>query len=306
MFFSEYNECNLCPRHCGARRNDSIPGVCGCNSTARISWMGPHFGEEPPISGTNGSGTVFFGGCTLRCRFCQNYQISLEASGKEYTFGAMCNSIEYMFQNTGVHNINFVTPDHFTPHVAAACRELRKRGLTIPFLANVSGYEHSPILDALLPVIDIWLPDYKYSDRKLAQNLSCAPDYPGIALKAIERMISQKGFLHLDDNGIADNGVLVRHLILPGMVKNSCDALSTLFIEFGADLPVSLMSQYRPVRPMEDPFSRMITNDEFYEVLDFAQSLGFENMYVQYPENGECAHLLPDFSRTNPFQGFSI
>jgi len=304
MEFPEYNECILCPRRCGARRNEGQRGYCGESSTLRIAWIGPHFGEEPPVSAARGSGTVFFCGCTLRCRFCQNHQISLEPSGSEYRLEEAVDEILAMVRAHAVHNVNFVTPDHYSPHVAQICRLLREAGVTIPFLANVSGYEGGGMLDLLASHFQIWLPDFKYSDRSLAKQLSNAADYPAVAIAAIEKMVMKNGFLQCDAEGVALKGVLVRHLILPGCVSNSCDALSTLFLEFGKDLPISLMSQYWPAQPLETPFDRSLRREEFYEVLDFASSLGFTQMFVQYPEeNSEDKPFAPDFSMNTPFKG---
>ncbi len=303
MQFADYDECTLCPRQCRKRRNDGEYGFCGCGSALYLAWIGPHFGEEPPISGSRGSGTVFFSGCTLRCRFCQNYQISLQTQGREYSLDQLCESIEHMVLEQGVHNINFVTPDHYAPHIAACCVKLRDRGIRIPFLANVSGYESPKTLEILDPHMQLWLPDYKYADSELARNLSAAPDYSKTALCALEQMLASKGFLSTDDEGIAVSGVLVRHLVLPGNIQNSIDALSSLFVEFGSELPLSLMSQYRPLLRLEAPFDRELHASEFYQVLSHAESLGFTHLFVQYPQEDRVDGFVPDFAEDQPFKG---
>jgi len=303
-----YRECRLCPRLCGVDRLAGKRGFCGETAELRIASIDAHFGEEPPISGRNGSGTVFFSGCTLRCVFCQNYQISCFHMGSVTTCAEVTEKLLGLCQTKGLHNINFVTPDHFIPHTIEIATQLRERG-NIPILYNTSGYLTVPILQLLEPVADIYLPDYKYSVGSLAHELSRCRDYPLVALEAIVEMVRQKGFLDsfLQGKPVAGRGVLVRHLVMPGQVANSIDALSMLYSEFGADLPLSLMSQYWPARMVKyAALNRRLTREEFYRVYDHALQLGFKNLFVQHlaDESLEAeAPFLPDFRKERPFKG---
>jgi putative pyruvate formate lyase activating enzyme len=217
--------------------------------------------------------------------------------------------IERIIHEDEVHNINFVTPDHFFPYTFSLCRMIRERGHSIPMLYNLSGYQSVKWLRVAESYADIYLPDFKYSDRKLASALSRCGDYPDVAVAALSEMVRQKGFLDsfLTGSPTASKGVLVRHLILPGHVGNSKDVLTTLFIEFGPHLPISLMSQYSPMTPEKDPcLRRKVLKDEFDEVFEHAMDLGFEYLFAQFPLTeelieGETAPFLPDFNLVNPF-----
>ena len=301
-----YSPCRLCPRACGVDRRAGERGVCGESAALRIASIEAHFGEEPPISGSRGSGTVFFSGCTLRCAFCQNFQISCHHLGEVMTAAQVAERLELLHKR-GVHNVNFVTPDHFLPHTVEIVRELRRRSVDLPILYNTSGYCKVESLRRLEDVADMFLPDYKYADHELARSLSHAHDYPDVALAAIAEMVRQTGFLDafLEDKPAATRGVLVRHLVLPGHVQNSLDALTTLFLEFGRDLPISLMSQYWPARPMKAAeMNRRVTPEEFYRVYDHVLALGFRHLFVQHIGGGEKeSDFLPDFRRQQPFKG---
>ncbi len=296
-----YRSCRLCPRRCGVNRVVGERGVCGESAELRVAAVEAHYGEEPPISGVHGSGTVFFSGCSLRCAFCQNYQISLFHTGKVTTVPQLVDRLEELYRSPGIHNVNFVTPDHFLPHTVAVVEELHRRGLRLPILYNMSGYAEKDSLKMLQGVADIYLPDYKYADADLARALSHAPDYPQIALDALVEMVRQVGFL--DERPIAERGVLVRHLVLPGHIQNSLDALTTLFLEFGRDLPISLMSQYWPARPVKQPeMNRRLARNEFETVCEHADALGFRRLFVQRTD-GNDDDFLPDFRRERPFKG---
>jgi putative pyruvate formate lyase activating enzyme len=316
--FSYYRACELCPRRCGVDRTAGQVGFCGEGSRLRIATIEAHMGEEPPISGKNGSGTVFFSGCSLRCLFCQNYQISREGLGREWTLGQGADRLEALHEQKGIHNVNFVTPDHFLPHTVAMVRDLRERGIRIPTVYNLSGYQRVESLRLIEPVADIYLPDFKYADAALARSLSQCADYAAVALEALCEMVRQRGFLDTfvgDDGDVAGTepgktawkGVLVRHLILPGHVENSLQVLNMLFVEFGLELPISLMSQYVPVRkfPAGSPLNRQVTRDEFQAVFQHARELGFRNLFVQSPEEvaRDAQQFLPDFGAVNPFRG---
>ena len=304
-----FQECRLCPRACGAdRTSGGNRGFCRESEQLRVAYVGPHFGEEPPITGTRGSGTVFFAGCSLRCSFCQNHQISQEGLGEAMDGRSLLAKVETMIFKDGVHNVNLVTPDHFFPHAFDLVSGLRNRGHGLPVVLNLSGYQAIASLRLAHDSTDIYLPDFKYADRTLAAALSQCRDYPDVALSAIGEMISRKGFLHSldEENGPATRGVLVRHLILPGYVANSLDALTTLFLEFGGGLPLSIMSQYCPVLCHDDQnLNRNLREGEFDAVYAHALDLGFENLFIQVPEESEGGSdkppFVPDFRLDRPF-----
>lgn len=311
---SIFQNCQLCPRNCHVNRTQikNIQlGYCGETNHLRIAAIEAHFGEEPPISGTNGSGTVFFTGCSLKCIYCQNYQISHQKFGQYQSVDQVLDRIVHLVVEHQIHNINFVTPDHFFPQTIEILHALRLRGINIPIVYNLSGYQRINSLRMIEDAADIYLPDFKYSDHSLAKKLSNCADYPEVALEAISEMIRQKGFLDsfCDKNGnstgLASRGVVVRHLILPDQVKNSIDALTSLFLEFGKKLPISLMSQYYPIKRFSFDFlNRTVTQDEFEVVYQHAMELGFENMFIQYPDTETIVRpFLPDFSQDRPFIG---
>ena len=306
-----FKQCFLCPRECGVDRLEggekSRAGFCGEDSRLRVAYVGPHFGEEPPLAGTHGSGTVFFTGCSLRCSFCQNFQISREGLGEVVELEELLAKAEEMIIQKRVHNINFVTPDHFFPYVFELVSLLRRKGYDLPSLFNLSGYQSVKVLKTAESYADIYLPDFKYADRAVAKRLSKCRDYPDVAIAALSEMIAQKGFLdsfHTGDS-LARKGVLVRHLILPGLVENSINALTTLYVEFGAGLPLSLMSQYTPVVHHEiEELNRRVTEEEFHQVYSHALDLGFHHLFVQFPERGSPDGkplFLPDFRLDKPF-----
>ena len=308
-----FKHCLLCPRMCGINRSDGKMariGFCGETEEIRVAYVGPHFGEEPPLTGKNGSGTVFFSGCSLKCSFCQNHQISHQGMGMSISLEGLLEKLEEMVRVHKVHNINFVTPDHFFPHVFCLVTLLRKREVDLPFVYNLSGYQSVEMLKNAEDYADIYLPDFKYADSSLADRLSKCGDYPQVAVEAIAEMIRQKGFLDACSTGVdlANRGVLVRHLILPGNVENSIKALTSLFLEFGRGLPLSIMSQYYPVAQQEERhLNRPISVEEFERVYSHAMELGFEQLFVQFPEREAQHHvlkspLLPDFKQPEPFQ----
>ena len=317
-----YQHCELCPRRCGVDRTIEELGICREGVTLRLASVEAHMGEEPPISGVNGSGTVFFAGCSLRCIYCQNHQISHAGLGREWSVGELVEKLVALYEGAGIHNVNFVTADHFLPHTVTVVEALRRRALRIPVLYNLSGYQSLESLRLIEPVADIYLPDFKYADPTLAGSLSRCPDYAAVALEALVEMVRQKGFLdsfllggdhemHGGDPGkarpLAGKGVLVRHLVLPGQVENSRRVLDMLYVEFSRDLSLSLMSQYVPIRTFpEAPFlNRTVTAEEFRQALEHAGRLGFSNLFVQYPEQtASGVHpFLPDFSSSSPFLG---
>jgi putative pyruvate formate lyase activating enzyme len=308
-----FEECRLCPRNCGINRLEgsitSRSGFCEQDNSLRVAYVGPHFGEEPPISGTRGSGTIFFSGCSLGCSFCQNYQISRHGIGEILSLGKLSDMVLRMIEEKDVHNLNFVTPDHFFPYTFKLVDILHENAHDLPAVYNLSGYQSVKSLTMAESRADIYLPDFKYSDPDLSMRLSRCKDYPVTALVAITEMVRQKGFLDSFEKGkdLATRGVLVRHLILPGKIRNSLNALTTLLIEFGPDLPLSIMSQYHPVIPHEDvDLNRVLTREEFDRVYSHALDLGFRNLFVQFPDSTgmkseTVSPFLPDFNMAEPF-----
>jgi putative pyruvate formate lyase activating enzyme len=267
---------------------------------------GPHLGEEPCFSGTRGSGTFFFSGCACHCFFCQNWQIS-NAHGKGQAVSPdEFHRLALGLIERGVHNLNFVTPDHFWPHIEALCARLRDEGVQIPFLFNSSGYQLPAMISRYAAQMDIFLPDFKFADPVLARLVMRDERYPEIALEALRLMVAEKGFLEpFDPTGteLAKRGVLVRHLVLPGHVENTLRVLDLLREEFGRWLPLSLMSQYKPTPAAQTrpPFDRHLAPDEYQTALDHAQQLGFENLLVQ--PLAATDDFLPDFEQDKPFKG---
>jgi putative pyruvate formate lyase activating enzyme len=301
-----YTPCRLCPRLCGTDRLGDAPGVCGETAALRIASHGPHRGEEPCFSGMRGSGAIFFSGCACHCFFCQNWQIS-NAHGMGHAVSPdEFHRLALGLIDRGVHNLNFVTPDHFWPHIEALCTRLRAEDVSIPFLFNSSCYQLPSMISRYAALMDIFLPDFKFADPALARAVMRDERYPEIALESLRLMVAEKGFLDpFDPSGIqlARQGVLVRHLVLPGQVENSLRVLDLLREEFGRWLPLSLMSQYTPVPATESrpPFNRPLDPAEYQTALDHAQDLGFENFLIQPLETSN--DFLPDFDRDNPFRG---
>lgn len=257
--------CDICPRKCGAIRTEHVgKGFCQAGTLPVVARIAPHFGEEPCISGTKGSGTVFFSGCTMRCKFCQNYEISSQPKGLTMTPDMLAECYKEL-EKEGVHNINLVTADHFAPAVAESLKIYKP---SVPVVYNCSGYTSPKILNMLNGLVDIYLPDFKYSSDKLAVKLSSAPDYVNTALAAIKEMIFQVGLPEYDDDGIMQKGVIVRQLILPAHTKNSIEALDILEREFGRQIMVSLMCQYVPWGEVRnDPkLGRKLTKREYEKV----------------------------------------
>lgn len=257
--------CNLCPRKCNAQRSEySGEGFCGMGTLPVVARVAPHFGEEPCISGKNGSGTVFFSGCTMKCVFCQNYEISTLGKGAALTPALLAECYKRL-EESGVHNINLVTADHF---VAAVCESLSIYKPQIPVVYNCGGYVSPKTLSMLSGLVDIYLPDFKYSDDALALKLSAAPNYVDTALAAIKEMLFQTGNPAFDGDGMMTKGVLVRHLILPAHTKNSIEAIRILSKTFGNQIMMSLMCQYVPWgEAKNDPkLGRKITKREYEKV----------------------------------------
>ena len=244
------NACMACPRLCGAKREDEIPaGICRSPALPRIARAAPHYGEEPCISGTKGSGTIFFTGCNLRCVFCQNREISRGEGGKTVTVPQL-RDIMLRLRDEGVHNINLVTPSHYVKAIASALEGLE---LGIPVVWNSSGYDSVEGLKRLEGLVQIYMPDYKYAKTAPAKRYSMAEDYPRVAEAAIMEMYRQTGPFLIDDEGLLKSGLLIRHLILPGQDLNSMDVIDFVAENFPPDSVLfSLMAQYTPMPGLDD------------------------------------------------------
>jgi putative pyruvate formate lyase activating enzyme len=294
--------CALCPRACQVNRARGEKGFCGITNEILIAHYGPHFGEEPPISGAHGSGNIFFASCNLRCVYCQNFQISHEPGGKRTTIDELVE-IFFTLQGMGLHNINLVSPTPYVPFIAEAINRSRGKGLRIPFVYNTHGYETIHTLRMLDGLIDIYLPDFKYWSNDIAHRLSSAKDYPEVARGAILEMKRQVGSLVVED-GIARNGILVRHLVLPSNLAGSKQVLVWVKKELGTETYVSLMAQYSPLHRASDypMLSRSIRQEEYDNLLDFLEYEGFENVFIQELES---AHVyVPDFVLEEPFEEY--
>ncbi len=285
--------CELCPRACGVDRLAGKLGVCKVAAEAVIASWNVHRWEEPPISGTDGSGTIFFSGCTGRCRFCQNYPISQFVYGNRVSNERLAEMMLEL-QGRGCHNINFVTPTHFVPQILAAVDIAAGRGLHLPLVYNTSGYETLETLRLLEHVIDIWLPDAKYADDKVARRLSGFPRYVANNRAALQEILRQVGDeLVLDDDGIARRGMIVRHLVLPGGLAASEDVLNWIARALSPHVHVSLMDQYFPAhKAVGDPLiGRKVTAEEYAAALEAFDDAHLENGWMQEHDEGsdECA-----------------
>jgi putative pyruvate formate lyase activating enzyme len=275
-------KCDLCPRACGVDRKHGKLGYCGVGSLPRVASINLHSWEEPPISGTRGSGTIFFSGCTLRCIFCQNYPISQLGVGREMRVEDLaCGMLE--LQNKGAHNINLVTSTHQMPAVVFALLEAVQRGLRIPLVYNSSGYESIETLRLLDGIIDIYLPDIKYADSETALKYSGAADYVSCNREALAEMWRQTGPLTTNAEGIAMKGMMVRHMVLPRDLSGSGECLSFLARQMGPKVWVSLMNQYFPAYrgPVTPPLDRKVTSGEYVAALAAMTRLGILNGFVQ-------------------------
>lgn len=271
--------CRVCPRHCGVDRGGGELGTCRVGAGALVAGHGAHHGEEAPLSGRHGSGAVFFAGCNLRCVFCQNYDISQMREGREVAAAELAGMMLEL-QAQGCHNINWVTPSHQVPQILDALVLAAERGLSLPIAYNTSAYDDVDTLRLLDGVVDIYLPDFKYIDRDNAARYSEAPDYPTIARAALREMHRQVGDLVVDPSGIAVRGLLVRHLVLPGGLAGTNEAMRFLADELSRDTYVNIMDQYRPCfRAHEHPeLARRITAAEQAEAVRAARECGLRRI----------------------------
>ncbi len=274
--------CDLCPHDCGVNRIKGERGVCGAGLRPRVASAAIHRGEEPPISGSNGSGTIFLSGCSLKCVFCQNFPISQLGNGKEITTRELAARM-LKLQKQGVHNINFVTPTHFLPQILAALWLVIPAGFQLPLLWNSSGYEKVDALQLLEGVVSIYLPDMKYSDDRQALELSSAPAYCRFDRAAVMEMKRQVGDLVLDDNGIATGGMIIRHLVLPEGRAGSGATLQWIAEHLGAATHIAMMNQYFPAHRAHGlaGMDRKISDDEYEQAVELLEQYCLENGWVQ-------------------------
>ena len=269
-------KCTVCPRKCSVDRTRGEKGFCRAGGLAEISSYGPHFGEERPLVGRHGSGTIFLTYCNLGCIFCQNYSISRLGEGDEISFEKF-SGIIVQLQRTGCHNINFVSPSHFVPHILKALPPAIEKGLTVPLVYNTGGYDSLEALKLLDGVFDIYMPDFKYTRGDVAEKYSQAPDYPAVVEAALKEMHRQTGDLVMDEQRIALRGLLVRHLVLPAGLAGTREAMRFLATEISRDTYVNIMEQYYPcgnLIPPDSPLSRRITREEFREAVRIAKEEG--------------------------------
>lgn len=291
------DKCNLCPRECNVNRRNGEKGICGVAGPGIVGARAAlHMWEEPCISGENGSGTVFFSGCPLRCVYCQNYYIANGTTGSEITKERLAE-IFLELQEKNAENINLVTPTHFTPEIIWAVKHAREQGLHLPIVYNCSGYEKVETLKKLDGIVDIYLTDFKYMDKEVAKRYSRAENYPEIAKAALAEMVKQCGNAEFDERDMMKRGMIVRHLLLPGQMKNAKDVVQYVYETYGDCVFLSLMNQYTPLPHVEKypELNRRITEDEYDELVDFAIELGVENGFIQEGETAEES-FIPEFN----------
>ena len=308
LLWQRLEACDLCPRACGANRLAGEQGFCCLSGDwLPVASYCVHRGEEPAISGRNGSGTIFFGHCNLGCVFCQNHQISDNTLAVDESLMSVDDlaAVMRVLQSMGCHNINFVTPTHVLPHIIAALEIALKQGLKIPLVYNCGGYEKTEIIRMLDGIMDIYLPDMKYMDAALAGRFSHAGDYPRAASAAVREMFRQTGSqLEIDpETGTARRGLIIRHLVLPGGVENSLAVLDFIAAELSPAVHLSLMSQYHPTPgalQSGSPLDRTLERDEYEAVRIRAEAMGFENGWFQDMQSHRI--YRPDFRKEHPFE----
>lgn len=287
--------CVLCPRKCGINRYEK-KGFCGANNKLKIAYYNLHMWEEPVISGANGSGTIFFSNCNMKCLYCQNKKISTDGYGK-YTSLKRLEEIMLELQEKGANNINLVTPTHYVPHISKVLRKIKNSTLNIPVVYNTSSYEKVGTIIMMNKLVDIYLADLKYYDDELALKYSLCNNYFETATMAIDEMFRQVGNLEFDNNGILKKGLIVRVLILPGHVYDAKNIIKYLYKTFGDNIFISIMNQYTPVNKCKyDNLNNKITDEEYDEVINYALDLGVTNAFVQEGDTS-LESFIPDFNK---------
>ena len=293
--------CSLCARRCGVNRTQGELGVCRAGLLPRVACRLSHMGEEPPLSGEKGSGTIFFSYCSLRCIFCQNMAISQQGQGTEISLGGL-SEMMLELQAQGCHNINLVSPTHYAPQISLALDSARDQGLHLPVVYNTHGYDTQEALQCLEGRVDVYLPDVKYANNQIGKELSGVPAYPEANRTTLRTMFSQVGHLRKHPKThTATRGLLVRILILPRHLEGAKASLVFLKTHFSTALSISLMAQYTPLHKARERSSlnRTLDKKEYEDIVDFALSLGFENLWLQDPK--AAYQGIPDFSSEVPF-----
>jgi putative pyruvate formate lyase activating enzyme len=272
-------ECCVCPRQCAVNRLEGETGFCMLGAQPVVSSANPHFGEEAPLVGSNGSGTIFFASCNLKCLFCQNFEISHWMEGREIESSALAK-IMLNLERVGCHNINFVTPSHLVPQILEAVHLAAEGGLRVPLVYNTGGYDSVDTLRLLDGVVDIYMPDLKFMDSEVCKLMMDAPDYPEVVKDALREMHRQVGDLRTDDRGIATRGLLVRHLVMPNDLAGTREAMQFLAKEISPDTYVNIMNQYRPCgRATEnDSINRAVTGEEYSRAVETAREEGITRL----------------------------
>ena len=296
--------CTLCPRRCAVDRNSGERGICGQTSELKVARAALHHWEEPCISGTRGSGAVFFSGCVLHCVFCQNHPIANGTAGKNISGERLCE-IFLELQEQGAHNINLVTPGHFAPQIAASLRMAKDRGLTVPIVYNTGSYESVETIQSMEGLVDIYLPDLKYASPEPAERYSHAADYCEAAKAAIAEMVRQTGEPEffgdyegdpIEAGAILARGTIVRHLLLPGGSEDAKEVIRYLYETYGNRIYISILNQFTPVggRGKYPELNRRVTEEEYEEVVDYAIALGVERGFIQEGGTAEES-FIPEF-----------
>ena len=292
--------CMLCPRKCQVDRSVGETGFCGAGWLPSISAITRHFGEEPPLVGENGAGTLFFKNCNLECVFCQNHQISRGMIGRDYSISEVAQEM-FRLQDERATNIEAVSPTHQVHAFVEALGFAGGKGVMLPVVYNCGGYESLNVIKLLDGVVDIYLPDLKYADNAAALKYSNCPDYVENARKAIQEMYSQVGDLELDALGLASRGLIIRCLVLPNDASGTLDTLRWVKSCLSTDVTISLMAQYSPLHEADkfDELNRRINRLEYDRIVDDCWELGFENVYIQDFESQDVG--VPDFAKNEPF-----
>lgn len=287
--------CNMCPRECNVDRGLGKIGFCKVPNQIKVSRAALHFWEEPCISGKEGSGAVFFSGCNLRCVYCQNRKIAEGVYGREITVDRLA-AIFLELQDKGANNINLVTPSHYVLQIIEALNIAKEKGLKLPVVYNSSAYEKVRTLQLLEGYVDVYLPDFKYMDKGLSAKYSAAENYSEVAKRAIEEMVRQVGKPKFDEHGILQKGVVVRHLVLPGCVRDSKEVIRYLHSTYKNDIFISILSQFTPMKGLNKypEINRKVSEKEYEEVVDFAIDIGVENGFIQEGDVAEES-FIPDF-----------
>jgi len=293
--------CTLCPRDCRVDRTKGPGGVCRTGRSASVSHGLLHFGEEPVISGSAGSGTIFFAGCNLKCLFCQNYQLSWLLEGDPVTDEALAD-LMLKLQAQGAHNINFVSPTHVVLPILRALRLALAGGLDIPLVWNSNGYDSLEVIRRLEGIVDVYLPDLKYRSPDVSKRYSAAEDYFEKASEAVREMSLQQPVLDVGPRRTARRGLVVRHLILPGAVDDTLEVLDWLAANLSPFIGLSLMSQYHPCFKAPEEIRRGVSPEEYRRAADKALGLGFDHLFLQPEAFRADEHLVPDFRKDKPFR----